>query len=255
MKADYNMHPRSKIGLDYIGLDQNDEVYWNLNPSELYEHAILHGEAILTADHALLVHTGKFTGRSPKDRFIIKQPSIEDEIDWGEINQPASEEIFNNLFSRVQKYLRDRRLFVKDAFCGADTKNRLNVRVVSEVAYHALFTHNMFIRPNKEELARIEPDFTVVAAPFFEADPEVDGTKSSTFILCNFEKKIILIGGTMYSGEVKKGIFSVMNYLLPKKGIMAMHCSANHDKYGKSAVFFGLSGTEKQRYLRTLQKL
>ena len=245
MKADYNMHPRSKIGLDYIGLDQNDEVYWNLNPSELYEHAILHGEAILTADHALLVHTGKFTGRSPKDRFIIKQPSIEDEIDWGEINQPASEEIFNNLFSRVQKYLRDRRLFVKDAFCGADTKNRLNVRVVSEVAYHALFTHNMFIRPNKEELARIEPDFTVVAAPFFEADPEVDGTKSSTFILCNFEKKIILIGGTMYSGEVKKGIFSVMNYLLPKKGIMAMHCSANHDKYGKSAVFFGLSGTGK----------
>ncbi len=245
MKANYNVHPRSKMGLDYIGLDKNDEVYWNLNPPELYEHAIIHGEATLTTDHALLVHTGKFTGRSPKDRFIIEQPSIQDEIDWGEINQPASEDVFNNLFSKIQKYLRDRRLFVKDAFCGADTNNRLTVRVVSEVAYHALFTHNMFIRPSETELVNIEPDFTVLAAPFFEADPKVDGTNSSTFILCNFEKKIILIGGTMYSGEVKKGIFSVMNYLLPKKGIMAMHCSANHDKYGKSAVFFGLSGTGK----------
>lgn len=254
MKADYDVHPRSKVGLDYLGLDKNDEVYWNLNPSELYEHAILRGEAILTSDHALLVHTGKFTGRSPKDRFIIEQPSIQDEIDWGEVNQPASEEVFNNLFAKVQKYLRDRRLFVKDAFCGADTKNRLNVRVVSEVAYHALFTHNMFIRPSEAELVDIEPDFTVVAAPFFEADPKVDGTKSSTFILCNFEKKIILIGGTMYSGEVKKGIFSVMNYLLPKQGIMAMHCSANHDKYGKSAVFFGLSGTGKTTLSADLSK-
>jgi phosphoenolpyruvate carboxykinase (ATP) len=231
--------------LKYLGLDKNEEVYWNLNPAELYEHAILRGEAILTADHALLVHTGKFTGRSPKDKFIIEQDSIRDEIDWGEVNQPASEEVFNNLFTKVQNYLRDKRLFVKDAFCGADEHNRLNVRVVSEVAYHALFTHNMFIRPNEDELKAIEPDFTVLAAPFFEADPKVDGTRSSTFILCNFEKKIIIIGGTLYSGEVKKGIFSVMNYLLPKKGVMAMHCSANHDRYGKSAVFFGLSGTGK----------
>ena len=245
MKADYNVHPRSKVGLKYLGLDKNDEVYWNLNPAELYEHAILRGEAILTADHALLVHTGKFTGRSPKDKFIIEQDSIRDEIDWGEVNQPASEEVFNNLFTKVQNYLRDKRLFVKDAFCGADEHNRLNVRVVSEVAYHALFTHNMFIRPSEDELKAIEPDFTVLAAPFFEADPKVDGTRSSTFILCNFEKKIIIIGGTLYSGEVKKGIFSVMNYLLPKKGVMAMHCSANHDRYGKSAVFFGLSGTGK----------
>ena len=245
MKADYNVHPRSKVGLKYLGLDKNDEVYWNLNPAELYEHAILRGEAILTADHALLVHTGKFTGRSPKDKFIIEQDSIRDEIDWGEVNQPASEEVFNNLFTKVQNYLRDKRLFVKDAFCGADEHNRLNVRVVSEVAYHALFTHNMFIRPSEDELKAIEPDFTVLAAPFFEADPKVDGTRSSTFILCNFEKKIIIIGGTLYSGEVKKGIFSVMNYLLPMKGVMAMHCSANHDRYGKSAVFFGLSGTGK----------
>lgn len=245
MKADYDVHAKSHIGLDYLGLENNEEVYWNLNPAELYEHAILHGEAILTKDHALLVHTGKFTGRSPKDKFVIEQDSIQDDIDWGPINQPASEEVFDKLFNKVQEYLADKRLFVKDVFAGADPENRLKVRVVSEVAYHALFAHNMFIRPTKEELEVHEPEFTVLAAPFFEADPAVDGTRTSTFILCNFEKKIILIGGTMYSGEVKKGIFAVMNYLLPKKGVMAMHCSANHDADGKTAVFFGLSGTGK----------
>lgn len=245
MKADYDVHPRSNIGLDYLGLANNKEVYWNLNPSELYEHAILHGEAILTKDHALLVHTGKFTGRSPKDKFVVEQPSIQDDIDWGPINQPVSQEVFDKLFEKVKGYLGDKRLFVKDVFCGADEENRLNVRVVSEVAYHALFTHNMFIRPNNEELAAHEPEFTVLAAPFFEADPIIDGTRTSTFILCDFERKLIIIGGSMYSGEVKKGIFSVMNYLLPKKGVMAMHCSANHDENGKTAVFFGLSGTGK----------
>lgn len=245
MKADYDVHPRSHIGLDYLGLENNKEVYWNLSPSELYEHAILHGEAILTKDHALLVHTGKFTGRSPNDKFVVEQPDIMDEIDWGPINQPTSEKVFDNLFAKVQEYLSDKRLFVKDVFCGADEENRLNVRVVSEVAYHALFTDNMFINPNNEELAVHVPDFTVMAAPFFEADPIIDGTRTSTFILVNMEKKVILIGGTMYSGEVKKGVFSIMNYLLPKKGVMAMHCSANHDENGKTAVFFGLSGTGK----------
>lgn len=245
MKADYDVHPRSQVGLDYLGLGSNKEVYWNLNPSELYEHAILHGEAILTKDHALLVHTGKFTGRSPKDKYVVEQPAIMNEIDWGSINQPTSEEVFDNLFNKVREYLSDKRLFVKDVFCGADDEHRLNVRVVSEVAYHALFTDNMFINPSDEELATHVPEFTVMAAPFFEADPAVDGTKTSTFILVNMEKKIILIGGTMYSGEVKKGIFSIMNYLLPKKGVMAMHCSANHDENGKTAVFFGLSGTGK----------
>lgn len=245
MKADYDVHPKSPIGLDYLGLEHNKEVYWNLNPAELYEHAILHGEAILTKDHALLVHTGKYTGRSPKDKFIVQQPSIMDEIDWGEVNQPTTEEVFDNLFKKVQEYLSDKRLFVKDVYCGADEKHRLNVRVVSEVAYHALFTDNMFITPSDEELASFEPGFTVLAAPFFFADPKVDGTRSSTFILVNIEKKIILIGGTMYSGEVKKGVFSIMNYLLPKKGVMAMHCSANHDENGKTAIFFGLSGTGK----------
>lgn len=245
MSVDYNLHPKSKIGLDYLGLENNKTVLWNLTPPELYEQAIKRGEAILTKDHAIRILTGEYTGRSPKDKFIVEQDSIQDDIDWGEINQPISEDVFNRLYNKVIGYLNDKDLFVKDAFCGADEKNRLNVRIVSEVAYHALFSHNMFIRPSKEELAEHEPEFTVLAAPFLKADPEVDGTRTSTFILCNFEKKVIIIGGTMYSGEVKKGIFSVMNYLLPKKGVMAMHCSANHDENGKTAVFFGLSGTGK----------
>ncbi|HCI71423.1 MAG TPA: phosphoenolpyruvate carboxykinase (ATP), partial [Balneola sp.] len=245
MTPNYDKHPKSKIGLDYLGLESNKNVHWNLKPAELYEKAISRGEAFLTKDHALVVHTGKFTGRSPKDKFIVDQPSVHDDIDWGDVNQPISEEVFDKLFKKAQNYLSDKELFVKDLYCGADKETQLQVRVVSEVAYHGLFAHNMFIRPSNDELANHEPEFTVMAAPFLEADPAEDGTKSSTFIICNFEKKIILIGGTLYSGEVKKGIFGVMNYLLPKKGIMAMHCSANHDENGKTAVFFGLSGTGK----------
>ncbi len=245
MRVNYNTNPKSHFGLDYLGLENNKNVYWNLNPAELYEHAILNGEAMLTKDHALLVHTGKYTGRSPKDKFFVKQEGFTDHIDWGGFNQETTQEVFDNLYAKVQDYLNNKKLFVKDVFCGADEENRLKVRVVSEAAYHALFAHNMFIRPSKEELAGHEPEFTVLAAPFFEADPKVDGTPTSTFILCDFKKKIILIGGTLYSGEVKKGIFGVMNYLLPQKGIMPMHCSANHDKNGKTAVFFGLSGTGK----------
>lgn len=245
MSVDYKSHPKSHVGLDYLGLNDNENVFWNLTPPELYEQAILRGEAILTKDHALRVLTGQYTGRSPKDKYIVDQPSIHDDIDWGEINQPISEDVFDNLFDKTVDYLKDKDLFVKDLFCGADEKNRLNVRVVSEAAYHGLFSHNMFIRPSEKELKNHDPEFTVLAAPRFKADPETDGTRTSTFILCNFEKKLIIIGGTLYSGEVKKGIFSVMNYLLPKKGVMAMHCSANHDKHGKTAVFFGLSGTGK----------
>jgi phosphoenolpyruvate carboxykinase (ATP) len=245
MSVDYKSHPKSNVGLDYLGLNENENVYWNLTPPELYEQAILRGEAILTKDHALRVLTGQYTGRSPKDKYIVDQPSIHDDIDCGEINQPISEDVFDNLFDKTVNYLKDKDLFVKDLFCGADENNRLNVRVVSEAAYHGLFSHNMFIRPSEKELKNHEPEFTVLAAPHFKANPETDGTRTSTFILCNFEKKLIIIGGTLYSGEVKKGIFSVMNYLLPKKGVMAMHCSANHDKHGKTAVFFGLSGTGK----------
>jgi len=238
-------HPKSSTGLDYLGLEDNKNTLWNLTPPELYEEAIKNGEAILTSDMALRVLTGKYTGRSPKDRFIVDEPSIHDDIDWGEVNCPVSSDVFDNLFDKVVAYLTDKKLYVKDCFAGADEKYRLNVRVVSEAAYHGLFAHNMFIRPDEEELRDHEPEFTVLAAPNFQADPETDGTRSNTFIFISFEKKIILIGGTLYSGEVKKGIFSVMNYLLPKQDVMAMHCSANMDDEGNTAIFFGLSGTGK----------
>ncbi|TYP95306.1 phosphoenolpyruvate carboxykinase (ATP) [Fodinibius salinus] len=237
--------PKSNIGLDYLGLENNDKAIWNLNPPQLYEEAIENGEAVLTNDYALRVLTGKYTGRSPKDKFLVDQPSIHDDIDWGEINQPTSEEVFENLFDKVTDYLSDKKLYVKDCHAGADEKYQLNVRVVSEAAYHGLFAHNMFVRPSKDELKEHNPDFTVLAAPNFKADPKEDGTRSEAFVLVNFDKEIILIGGTLYSGEVKKGIFGVMNYLLPKQDVMAMHCSANMSEDGDTAVFFGLSGTGK----------
>jgi len=239
------IHPRSTVGLDYLNLQNNDNTLWNLTPPELYEEAIKNGEAILTDDYALRVLTGKYTGRSPHDKFIVDQPSVHDNIDWGDINQPISEDVFDNLFKKATDYLSDKKLYVKDCYAGADKKYQLNVRVVSEAAYHGLFSHNMFIRPSDEELKNHEPDFTVLAAPNLKANPDEDGTKSEAFILVNFDKEIILIGGTLYSGEVKKGIFGVMNYLLPKQDVMAMHCSANMNQEGDTAVFFGLSGTGK----------
>ncbi|HLR25699.1 MAG TPA: phosphoenolpyruvate carboxykinase (ATP) [Fodinibius sp.] len=238
-------HPRSNIGLSYLGLANSNQALWNLTPPELYEEAIRNGEAVLTDDYAIRVLTGQYTGRSPADKFIVDQPSIHDDIDWGDINQPVDEEVFDHLFEKVTDYLQEQKLYVKDCYAGADEKYQLNVRVVSEAAYHGLFAHNMFLRPSEEQLQNHNPDFTVVAAPNFKADPETDGTQSETFIFVNFDKKIILIGGTLYSGEVKKGIFGVMNYLLPKQDVMAMHCSSNMSKSGDTAVFFGLSGTGK----------
>lgn len=245
MKNDYNRQPKSSVDLSYLGLKERNNIYWNLNPAQLYEHAIQNGEASLTDKMALRVLTGAFTGRSPDDKFIVDEPTTSSSIDWGEVNKPVSEEVFDNLHQKMTDYLSDKDLYVKDLYAGADPDYRLNVRVVSQVAYHALFAHNMFIRPERRELENHHPEFTVLAAPQFKADPDSDGTRSSTFILCNFQKKLILIGGTLYSGEVKKGIFSVLNYLLPQQSVMAMHCSANMDKHGKTAVFFGLSGTGK----------
>lgn len=238
-------HPRSSIDLDAYGMSPKKDVLWNLSPAELYEEAILNDEAILTREYALRVLTGQYTGRSPKDRFFIEEESVRDDIDWGGFNQGAPPELFDRMHKKVADYLSERKLYVKDLYAGADIDYRLNVRVVSEAAYHGLFAHNMFIRPKRRDLESYEPDFTVLAAPTLKADPEKDGTRSSTFILCSFEKKLILVGGTLYSGEVKKGIFTVLNYLLPKQDVMPMHCSANMDESGDSAIFFGLSGTGK----------
>ncbi|MEX0780703.1 MAG: phosphoenolpyruvate carboxykinase (ATP) [Balneolales bacterium] len=230
---------------NYLNLNlAGENIKWNLTVAELYEKAIINKEAQLTADMALNVHTGKYTGRSPLDKFTVKETESS-RVDWGKVNKPTTPEIFDNLYKKVTDYLSDKEVFVMDLYCGADPDYRLPIRVVSEAAYHALFARNMFIRPSDKELNEHEPGFTVLAAPKFEADPAIDGTESETFILVSFSKKIILIGGTLYSGEVKKGIFGVMNYLLPQKGVMPMHCSANEDTDGRSAVFFGLSGTGK----------
>ncbi len=243
-------HVHSKIGLEAVGLKTTDvkklHVHWNLNPSELYEHIVKNGEGVITDDGAIRILTGQYTGRSPKDKFVVKQSPSEDIIWWGDINQPVTPEIFDHMYEKVLNHLSHRRdLYVLDAFCGTDNDYRLPLRVVSEVAYHGLFSWNMFVRANEEELATHKPEFTVLAAPTLIAKPDEDGTRTGTFIGVNMEKKLIIVVGTMYSGEVKKGIFSVMNTVLPDKGVMPMHCSANVGPDGDSAVYFGLSGTGK----------
>jgi len=217
-----------------------------LSVPELVEKATSRGEAILTVDGALSAETGKYTGRSPKDKYTVVEESTKDKIDWGKVNRPISSEIFDKLYVKVVNYLKEKdELFVFDGYAGADEGSRLGIKVVNEYAWHNLFCHQLFIRPTAEELASHVTDFTIVAAPKFKADPAVDGTDSETFIITSFEKKIILIGGTEYAGEMKKSIFGIMNYLLPEQGILSMHCSANVGEAGDVALFFGLSGTGK----------
>jgi phosphoenolpyruvate carboxykinase (ATP) len=242
-------HIHSKVGLEVAGFtafEPYTQVHWNLNPPELYEHAIKNGEAHLTKHGALRVLTGQYTGRSPKDKFFVEEPSSRDQIWWGAINQPVPQEVFDHMHHKVLTHLSHRQhLYVLDAFAGTDPAYRLPIRVISEVAYHAIFAWNMFIRATKEELAIHQPQFTVLAAPSLIAKPDEDGTRTGTFIGIDLAKRLIIIVGTMYSGEVKKGIFTVLNYLLPQQGIMPMHCSANMSPDGDTAIFFGLSGTGK----------
>ncbi len=243
-------HVHSTVGLDEVGLRQADvkgvHIHWNLNPSELYEHAIRNGEGEITKDGAIRILTGQYTGRSPKDKYFVEQTPSREKIWWGDINQPTSPELFDHMHEKVLNHLSHRRnLYVFDGFCGTDKEHRMPIRVISQVAYHALFSWNMFVSATNEELANHVPEFTVLAAPSLIARPDVDGTRTGTFIGVNIEKRLIIIVGTMYSGEVKKGIFSIMNYQLPEKGVMPMHCSANVSEDGKSAIFFGLSGTGK----------
>ncbi|MFW5692010.1 MAG: phosphoenolpyruvate carboxykinase (ATP) [Chloroflexota bacterium] len=221
-------------------------LHWNLNPPELIEHIVRNGEGVLTKDGAVRILTGQYTGRSPKDKFVVQQDPSQKHIWWGSINQPISPEVFAHLHEKVLDHLSHMdELYVMDLFCGTDPNYRLPVRIVSEAAYHGLFSWNMFLKPSEEELKVHDPQMTVLAAPSLIAKPDVDGTRTGTFIVANLEKKIILIGASMYSGEVKKGIFSIMNYLLPMQGVLSMHCSANVGPTGESAVYFGLSGTGK----------
>jgi phosphoenolpyruvate carboxykinase (ATP) len=217
-----------------------------LSVPQLAEKATSRGEAMLTVDGAVRAETGKYTGRSPKDKYTVEEESTKDQIDWGKVNQPISSEVFDNLYVKVVKYLKERdELFVFKGFAGADKDSQLSIQVINEYAWHNLFAHQLFIRPTQEELASHVADFTVISAPNFKADPTIDGTSSETFIIVSLEKKIILIGGTEYAGEMKKSIFGIMNYLLPQQGILSMHCSANVGEAGDVALFFGLSGTGK----------
>lgn len=226
-------------------LKLNGTVHHQLPVAALIEQAILRKEAVLTANGALRATTGKYTGRSPKDKYIVDEPTISDRIDWGPINQPMKREVFERLYTRVQEYLRDREVFVFDGYAGAAPSHRLPIRVITEYAWHNLFAHQLFVRPSENELSDHTPSFTVISVPGFQAVPERDGTRSETFIIISFEHRVVLIGGALYAGEMKKSIFSVMNYLLPDKGVLPMHCSANVGDQGDVALFFGLSGTGK----------
>ncbi|MDN6182830.1 MAG: phosphoenolpyruvate carboxykinase (ATP) [Staphylococcus equorum] len=220
---------------------------FQLSTTQLYNKILNNDEGALTELGAINAKTGKYTGRSPKDKFIVNEPSYRDDIDWGNINQPIEEETFLNLYDKVLAHLNKKdELYVFKGYAGSDEDSQLKLTVINELAWHNLFAQNMFIRPStREEASEIKSDFTIVSAPSFKAVPEVDGTNSETFIITSFKHKVILIGGTEYAGEMKKGIFSVMNYLLPKDKIMSMHCSANVGDKGDVALFFGLSGTGK----------
>lgn len=221
--------------------------HFQLTTTELYNKILKRNEAELTELGAINAKTGEYTGRSPKDKFIVDNPQVKDDIDWGSINQPISEEKFLNLYEKVVEYLDERdELFVFNGYAGSDQESQLKLTVINEFAWHNLFAQNLFIKPtSKEEAAKIKADFTIISAPRFKANPEVDGTRSETFVIISFKHKIILIGGTEYAGEMKKSVFSIMNYLLPQQGIMSMHCSANVGDKGDVALFFGLSGTGK----------
>ncbi|WP_202809332.1 phosphoenolpyruvate carboxykinase (ATP) [Staphylococcus equorum] len=227
-------------------LDKPSSLF-QLSTTQLYNKILNNDEGALTELGAINAKTGKYTGRSPKDKFIVNEPSYRDDIDWGNINQPIEEETFLNLYDKVLAHLNKKdELYVFMGYAGSDEDSQLKLTVINELAWHNLFAQNMFIRPStREEASEIKSDFTIVSAPSFKAVPEVDGTNSETFIITSFKHKVILIGGTEYAGEMKKGIFSVMNYLLPKDKIMSMHCSANVGDKGDVALFFGLSGTGK----------
>jgi phosphoenolpyruvate carboxykinase (ATP) len=233
--------------LKQLGLDNLGRIYWDLSTAALYEEAIRRYEGTLCHLGPLVIRTGHYTGRLPKDKFLVREPSSETKIWWGKINRPFDPARFDALKNRLCAYLQGKDLFIQDCYAGADERFRVPVRVISTLASHALFARTMFIRElDPDKLARHQPEFTVLHAPNFHGDPGTDGTHSEAFVLLHFGQKLILIGGTAYAGEIKKSIFTVMNYLLPQRNVMAMHCSANYGTDEEDvAIFFGLSGTGK----------
>ena len=232
--------------LEAHGLENPGRVHWNLSMTQLVEAAVIRQEGVLTAGGPLVCQTVPHTGRSPRDRFIVREPSSAEHVWWGDINRAMTEDHFDALHRAMAAYLADRDLFVRDCYAGADPTYRSSVRVITETAWHNLFAHHMFIgEPDPHRLAEHRPELTVISAPGFQADPACHGTNSTTVIAVHFGKRLVLIGGTGYAGESKKSVFSAMNYLLPLRDVMPMHCSANVGRAGDTALFFGLSGTGK----------
>lgn len=228
------------------GLVHLDQVYWNLPTSALYEEAIFRGEAHLTAGGPILVYTGKWTARAAADKYVVKEPETENEVWWGQYNRPMTPEKFDGMLARLQAYLQGEELFVQDCYVGADPEYRMPIRIITDKAWQSLFARNMFIPiETVDENKRHVPEFTLIASPSFKVDPRLEGTRSETAIVVNFAKRLAIVAGSMYGGEIKKSMFTVMNYLLPKRSVMSMHCSANVGKEGDVALFFGLSGTGK----------
>lgn len=237
----------SQFGLDRHEIDSPGTVHWNLPSARLVEEALLRGEATLAADGPLVSVTGEHTGRSPNDRFLVRDGESAENVWWGKVNRAIAPHHFEKLRQKVLAHFRGRELFVFDGYAGAEPRHRLSVRVVTELAWHSLFARNMFVQESDgEKLGRFEPGFTVLCAPSVLADPQCDGTTSGTFIAIDLERRLVLIGGSAYAGEIKKSIFSVMNYQLPRAGVLSMHCSANYGSDpNEVALFFGLSGTGK----------
>ncbi len=240
----------TKSGIDTLpslGILNTANQYWNLSSAELVEETIKRNQGVLSDTGALAVDTGEFTGRSPNDKFIVKDDITADSVDWSsKFNLPVSADVFDGLFKKVTAYLAGKEVFVRDCYACADDAFRLNVRVVTEYPWANMFASNMFLRPSIDELATIQPDWTVIQAPGFLADGEKDGVRQHNFAIINFTKKIAIIGGSAYTGEIKKGIFTVLNFVLPhQQKVLSMHCSANVGKEGDVALFFGLSGTGK----------
>jgi phosphoenolpyruvate carboxykinase (ATP) len=238
---------RSDYGLDNLGLSNLRKVYWNLPTEALYEEVVFRGEANISQQGPLVVNTGKHTARAASDKFVVREADSEGNIWWGQYNRPFGQDKFNELYVRLQGYLQGRDLFIQDCYGGADPQYQLPVRIITEYAWHSLFARNMFIKPQSaEEYRRFSPEFTVITAPGFKAFPSIDQTPTETFIVLNFSQKLCIIGNTGYGGEIKKSIFTLLNYLLPlQDGVMTMHCSANVGAQGDVALFFGLSGTGK----------
>jgi phosphoenolpyruvate carboxykinase (ATP) len=238
-------HGKDTNQLLQLGLRNLGSVYWNLSTPSLYEEIVRRREGWISHLGPLVVHTGHHTGRSPNDKFIVKEPSSDARIAWGKVNRPMDATKFDQLFAKFTAYLQGRDVFVQDLYGGADPEFRIPVRVITDYVWHNLFAKNLLIQP-QEPVVHSSPDtFTIIDAPRFHATPELDGTNSEVFIAVHFAKKLVIIGGTSYAGEIKKSAFTILNYLLPGKGVMPMHCSANVGPSGEVALFFGLSGTGK----------